>query len=235
MPYKLDGENSVLTEEEGNKILTINNAEHELKLEFGANEIIGDHTVEQTLGTNSALTIVKNSTSFKLSEGSISISKNDVGNYVISGHFALDNGDKVQIEEENLSVEEPSQPAETEVVLETAEARGGPDMTGWLAAYDITMTNAQGWKFYIAFETFGDYDALPEGKLLYSDAGGGEISSYRIDTPDSFINDITEGYMDIAKDGEEYTITIDFSRLNGEKLKAKYTGPIECVDMSGLY
>ena len=132
MPYKLDGENSVLTEEEGNKILTINNAEHELKLEFGANEIIGDHTVGQTLGTNSALTIVKNSTSFKLSEGSISISKNDVGNYVISGHFTLDNGDKVQIEEENLSVEEPSQPAETEVVLETAEARGGPDMTGWL-------------------------------------------------------------------------------------------------------
>lgn len=235
MPYRLTSEKGEITSADGKTVFVLDCSTHDLSLDFGSNEIVGNHTVGQTISSESVLSIKADgkSQSFKLSEGNFEISKDQNTNYVINALFTLDNGDKVYIEDSHVDAKEPVDPGKEDIIFDTAEARGGPDMTGWLSAYDITLTNSE-WNFYIAFETSGDYDELPTGKLVYSSWGGGEISGYRIShTVNGSINDLDEGFMNITKDGDTYTIEMEFTRNNGEKLVGKYVGPVECEDMSG--
>lgn len=235
LSFPLDAASGKITLAEGDNRFFLDCEEHTLDLSFGANQIVGDHKVGETLSTESVLAVAKEGgASWKLTDGSLSISSPDEGYYNFKGEFTLDNGDIMRMEQERLFITEPVDPGEQEIVFDEVSARGGPDMTGWLSAYDITLKNAE-WEFYIAFETSGDYDELPTGKLIYTSWGGGEISAYRISSKTSgSINDIDEGYMNVTKDGDNYTVEVNFTRTSGEVLKGTYTGPIECMDMSGM-
>lgn len=233
IPYLLKASSGEITED-GSKVLTLNCTSHMLALDFGDNEINGQHEVGNTLSKESSLTVSSDaSKSYKLAEGTATVSSPEAGTVNIDALLTLDNGDIVSIQQEGVKVAEPEEPGAQEIIFDVASARGGPGESEWVTAYDITLENDE-WEFYIAFDTFGDYDELPEGKLIYSSWGGGEISAYRITHKDNgTINDIDEGYMDVRKDGSGYKIELHFVRDNQDVLDGKYTGPVECTDMSG--
>lgn len=235
LPYMIGFDKGKITKTENNTELSLGGKVHGLTLLFGANTIEGEHTVGTTVSKESTLSIDMEGKeqSFKLADGTFSINTDQYGKYNVNGTFSLENGDVVYTEQRGISVEEPSTPDTDEIVFDTAEARGGPYDSGWVTAYDITFKNSE-WEFYIAFEEVGDYDKMPTGKFLYSDWGGGEISGYRLKNSSGSITDLDEGYMQVSKDGEIYTIKLEFTRFSGNKIIATYTGPVPCEDMSGM-
>lgn len=234
LPYRISADKGEIKTVDGNNEFTLACKNYNLNLKFGINEITGTHTIGESISTESSfsLAIEGANQSYKLTEGNLNITENG-SYYGMTGSFTLDNGDKVSIEQTDIIVEKPVDPGKQEIVFDTAEARGGPDMTGWLTAYDITLENEE-WSFYLAFETSGEYDELPTGKLLYTSWGGSEISAYTIShKTNGSINDLDEGYLNVTKEGDTYTIEVNFTRDNGDKLIGKYVGPVVCEDMSG--
>lgn len=232
IPYLLKADKGAITNDGGN-ILTINCPNHTLIFDFGNDDVMGQHTVGETISIESSLEVPSEGQAFKFASGSATIVSPSEGQIDIDALITLDNGDMVVLKQQGVDVTIPEDPGTSEIIFDKASARGGPDMTGWLSAYDITLENDE-WSFYIAFETSGEYDELPEGKLMYSSWGGGEISAYTITKKSGgFINDVDEGYLDIRKEGDEYKIELHFVRTSMEEIDGRYTGPVECVDMSG--
>ena len=217
---------------DGKYSLLVSSTYHAVKVDFSGTEIIGHHTLGTGLASINIQVIDNEVKNWNAESADIEISRPYEDAIQISGLLLLENGERVIVQSGTISILEPEKPDTEEIVFTRNTAFGGPDMTGWQSAYALTLENDE-WMFYFEFDCPGSYDQLPTGKLTYVSWGGGEIGAYRITRNGSEYKDIDQGFIDVSKDGSTYTIRVEMTRDGGEALKGVYTGPVDCIDMSG--
>lgn len=230
LPYPVSMTEGEIISEGGRTSMSLKGQYYSASVDF-TSEITGEHTVGNGVAATSALS-VNDGASYTFKSGNVTVTEDSENVYNVNAEVELESGDMVSVSAERISMVPPVDPGESEIVLTEVSAMGGPDMSGYLASYDITFKN-EDWSFYFWIDAPGYYDEIPAGKYIYSSYGGGDISSYRINGPETSYNDIDEGTMNITKDGNIYTVEFEMVRTNGEKFIGKYVGEIECTDMSG--
>lgn len=232
LPYPINLEEGKLVSEGEKMSVSLSGNYYSVKLDFDVQNFIGSHTIGSGIANSSSLSDTKGNIN-KFRSGDVMVSEYSENVYTIKGNVELENGNLVCFTAERVDMSAPVNPGETVIEFNSAIAEGGPDASGYLSAYDMTLSNGE-WSFNFWFETSGNYDEVPVGKLIYSSYGGGEISEYRIKGPETSVTDIDEGQIIISKEGDIYKVDVLMVRAGGEKLIGVYTGKIECTDMSGV-